>query len=203
MSRHQPIIGLAGGIGSGKSSVSKLMASMGGLVIDADAAARAALDEPAVQAELVAWWGPKILDAQGRVDRREVAARVFDNEKELRRLEELVHPIVAEKRRQAIAAARKNPDIRFIVLDVPLLFEVGVDDECDRVVFVEADRATRLERLKRARGWEESELDRREKRQMALDKKRSLADDIIVNNADEAECRSQVRRLIDRILQTT
>lgn len=179
------------------------MASMGGLVIDADAAARAALDEPAVQAELVAWWGPKILDAQGRVDRREVAARVFDNEKELRRLEELVHPIVAEKRRQAIAAARKNPDIRFIVLDVPLLFEVGVDDECDRVVFVEADRATRLERLKRARGWEESELDRREKRQMALDKKRSLADDIIVNNADEAECRSQVRRLIDRILQTT
>ena len=127
LSKHQPIIGLAGGIGSGKSTVSKLMATMGGLVIDADALAKAALDEPQVKAKLADWWGLGVLDAQGRVDRRVIAGRVFADEAELRRLENLVHPIVAERRRELVRAAQDNPDIRFMVLDVPLLFEVGLD----------------------------------------------------------------------------
>jgi dephospho-CoA kinase len=179
------------------------MAAMGGFVIDADSIARAALDRPEVQAELVRWWGPQVIDGSGKVDRKAVAARVFGHESELSRLEGLIHPIVSVRRAELAAQAQADPQVRFIVMDVPLLFEIGLDRECDRVVFVEADRATRLERLRRSRGWDESELIRREKRQMGLDRKKELADDILSNSADEAECRLQVRRLLDRILETT
>lgn len=197
---RKPIIGLAGGIGAGKSTVARAMVDMGGWVIDADATARQALTREDVRERIVSWWGSALLDAQGRVDRRALAERVFADEGERRRLEGLLHPIIAEERERLIAEAEADPQTRFIVLDAPLLFEVGLNKRCDHVVFVDADRRQRLQRVARERGWGADELERREKNQMPLDIKRQLADNVIVNDASEAACVEQVRDLLARIL---
>ena len=197
---RKPIIGLAGGIGSGKSTVAAMMAAMGGRVIDADALARDALQRPAVRRQLVEWWGQDILDQRGNVDRRRVADRVFDDPDQRRRLESFIHPLVAEERRRLVEQARYDPAVRFIVNDVPLLFEAGVDKECDHTVFIDASAQARLRRVEAGRGWGRGELERREKNQWPLDRKKNAADAIIDNDGDEAQCLGQVRSLLDRIL---
>jgi dephospho-CoA kinase len=197
----KPIIGVLGGIGSGKSTVARLMADrFGGMRIDADADAKAALDEPDVRDQLIAWWGASVLNEQGRIDRQAVASIVFDDEAERKRLESMVHPKVAEKREAKLAEAAGDPSVRFVVLDVPLLAEVGLSERCDALVFVEADWPTRLERVRQSRGWDEAELARREKNQMPLDRKRDLAHYVVRNDASEAECLAQVREVVSRIL---
>ena len=119
---------------------------------------------------------------------------------ELRRLEGLIHPLVEQERRETIGRAQRDPAVRAVVWDVPLLFEKQLDRQCDCVIFVHADRAVRLERLVRDRGWDENELDRREKKQMALDRKRRSAHYIIDNGSSEAACFAQVRDVFTRIL---
>lgn len=203
MSSNKPIIGLVGGIGSGKSSVAKVFAREGAQVFDADAMAKAALDRPDVQSMLIEWWGPDVIDADGRSDRRKIAERVFADEAERKRLESVVHPIVAAGRERMIAEARANPDVRAIVLDVPLLLEVGLAERCDRIVFVRVPRDLRLKRLIESRGWDEAELARREKNQWPLDKKLQFAHDILDNDVGEAERDAQVRHLLRRILEST
>lgn len=175
------------------------MARMGGYVIDADALARQALQRPEVREQLMGWWGPGVLDEQGRIDRRRIADRVFDDPEQRRRLESLIHPMVGEERRRLVEQAHADPGIKFIVQDVPLLFEVGLDKECDFTVFVDAAPETRLRRVEKARGWDRAELERREKNQWPLDRKRKAADAIIDNDGDEAKCLGQVRSLLDRI----
>jgi dephospho-CoA kinase len=198
--QSKPVIGLAGGIGSGKSAVARQMGSLGGFVIDADALAKQALQRAEVIEQLVAWWGEGMLDAEGQADRAKIAQRVFENPEERKRLEGLIHPLVAEQRAKLIQAAGADPAVRFIVLDVPLLFEVGLDRECDRVVFVEADEATRLKRVGEQRGWGPEELARRERNQMPLDRKRSQAHDMIRNDRSEGQSLAQVRELLARLL---
>ena len=200
LSKAKPIIGLAGGIGSGKSTVAAMMSRLGGYVIDADALARQALQQPQVRRQLEDWWGPGVLDEQGRVDRRKVADRVFDSPQERQKLESVIHPLVSRERQRLVVAAQKDPAVRFIVQDVPLLFEVGLDKECDYTVFVEASSGTRLRRVERTRGWDRAELERREKNQWPLERKKKAADAIIDNDGDEAQCLGQVRSLLDRIL---
>lgn len=200
LTNTKPIIGLAGGIGSGKSTVARLMGTMGGYVIDADALAREALGRPEIAERLVEWWGSEILDAEGRVDRRRVADRVFHDPAERQRLEQLIHPLVGEERDRRLNAARADPRVPFIVLDVPLLFEVGLDKACDYVFFIDADAEVRLRRVQQTRGWDRAELERREKNQASLDKKRDGSDGIITNNGDEAQCLAQIRSMLDRIL---
>ncbi|MDH3583642.1 MAG: dephospho-CoA kinase [Phycisphaerae bacterium] len=200
MPDSKPILGLAGGIGSGKSTVARLMGELGATVIDADRIAREALERPDVRDRLVEWWGPEILDEQGRADRRKIAAIVFEDVEQRQRLEALVHPIVAEERDGELERAQSDPGVRLIVLDVPLLFEVGLDRTCDRVVFVDVPAETRLARVAATRGWDRSQWQQREKNQWPLDRKRGLADDIITNDSTEAACLDQVRELLHRIL---
>lgn len=202
MNQRKPIVGLAGGIGAGKSTVARIMGELGGWVIDADALAREALNRPEVRDRLVGWWGRGILDAEGRADRRRIAARVFEDPAERRRLEDLIHPIVSAERDREIERAQADAEARFIVLDVPLLFEVGLEKRCDRIVFVDADEAVRLERVAE-RGWDAEELRRREKNQRPLDSKRRAAHNVIVNNGSEAECYRQVRRLLSDFLDAS
>lgn len=203
MSKTKPIIGLAGGIGSGKSMVARHLATLGAAVFDADAAAQAALDQPDVMRQLTSWWGEAVLDDAGRVNRREVARRVFDDPVERKRLEGLIHPIVAQRRDAMIRQAVDDAAVKAIVLDVPLLYEVGLDAMCDSVIFVDADRAVRLQRVQAARGWDEAELARREKNQWPLDNKRRQAHDVIVNDGSETDCFVQVRAAFQRILESS
>ncbi len=189
-----PVIGLVGGIGSGKSAAAGAFEKLGCVVSDSDRAVREVLLRPEVRDELVGWWGEGILDDQRRVDRRKVADLVFREPFERRRLEALVHPLVRQSREELIARARAS-GAAGVIVDAPLLFEAGVDAECDAVVFVEAPRSVRLGRV-RSRGWDEAELDRREKAQMPLDEKRRRSDHVLLNEGTLEELESRVAKVL-------
>jgi dephospho-CoA kinase len=185
------VVGLIGGIGAGKSAVARALADRGALVLDSDADAKLALDRPDVRATLEQWWGSDVISADGRIDRRAVAAIVFNAPEERRRLEAIIHPILKADRAKAVAAARAR-GVEVVVIDAPLLLEAGVDRECDAVLFVDAPREIRLARVKATRGWDEAELSRREAAQLPLAEKRARANSVIVNDGDQAALTARV-----------
>jgi dephospho-CoA kinase len=200
----KPIIGLAGGIGSGKSYVARLFAELGCLVIDSDAQVRAAYNDLRVKTALREWWGDTAFDSQGNVDRRFIGRRVFSDPGERERLERLLHPLVNEARQAEMEAAAGDPQVVAYVWDTPLLFEAGLYRACDAIVFVDAPPEVRAARVKAARGWEETELLRRQNLQWGLDKKREMSDHRITNAADRGgDVRDQVRATLSRILAGT
>lgn len=185
--RGAVIIGLLGGIASGKSRIAALLVERGAQTIDADALAHGELERPEVREAVAAAFGPEVLDAGGAVDRRALAARVFDDPAALAKLEAIVHPGVIA----AIGRALEATDAPAIVLDVPLLAESGLAALCDELIFVDASRETRVARA-RARGWSEAELARREARQRPLEEKRAAATAVINNDGDLERTRRQV-----------
>ena len=187
------VIGIAGGIGSGKSAVASAFAALGALVVDSDVQARAALEQPQVKAQLIEWWGTGVLRADGSVDRGAIADIVFKDEAERRRLEGLIHPMVRSQREVLIREAAAT-GARLAVIDAPLLFEAGVDRECDAVVFVDAPREMRLQRVAE-RGWSEAEFSRREASQMPLEEKRRRSRYTISNAGGLEDLEEQVRRV--------
>lgn len=196
----KPVIGIAGGIGSGKSFVAKLFAEAGCAVIDSDAQVRASYQDPAVKRALREWWGEAVFKPDGEINRSEIARRVFTDEAERRRLEELIHPMVAAARDRQMAAAAEDPQVVAYVWDTPLLFETGLDERCDAVVFVDAPNDQRLRRVAQTRGWDEAELLRRQKLQWPLDRKGQISDYVLTNTADADYARGQVREVLSRIL---
>jgi dephospho-CoA kinase len=196
----KPIIGIAGGIGSGKSFIARIFGELGCLVLSADDQVRTVYADPAVRETLKQWWGPGVINGDGQVDRHAVAQHVFEKPDERRRLEALIHPKVAAMRDAAMAAAAADAQVLAFVWDIPLLFEVGLNTRCDAVVFVDAPRAERLKRVRATRGWDEAELCRRENLQLGLDNKRGMSNDIIQNTADVGFARKQVQEILSRIL---
>lgn len=196
---NPPVIGIAGGIGAGKSSVARILGELGCIVSESDVLARAALRDPAVRNELVQWWGKEILDDDGQVDRSRVAQIVFADPAQRKRLESLTHPWIEQRRLQHFQHSPQ--DAPAFVIDAPLLFEAGLDRECDAVIFVDARRAVRLSRVKKERGWEDQELAKREQSQMALDEKRRRADYVVHNNGDWSELHEQVRGILNHIVE--
>jgi dephospho-CoA kinase len=196
--RRLPVIGLSGGIGAGKSAVARAFERLGCFVIDSDARAKAALDRADVRETLVQWWGDAVLASDGRIDRSRIAAIIFADPEQRRKLEQLVHPIVREDRaamiRQALAAGA-----RAVIVDAPLLFEAGVDAECDTVVFVDTPREQRLERLRQTRNWDEAELARREASQLPVDEKRRRSKHVVENSGKLGGIDSQVARILAAI----
>lgn len=195
-----PVLGLAGGIGTGKSTVARILAEEGCVVADSDDLARHAYNDPEIRRQLFEWWGDRIRDCRGchaepdslppPVDRRAIAAIVFEQPAERARLESLIHPWIARHRDTLFASAPAGT--RALVIDAPLLFETGLDKHCDRVIFVDSSDESRLSRVRAARGWDVGELGRREAAQWPLDRKRSLADHVIRNDGDPAGLRAQV-----------
>ncbi len=200
MSRSKPIIGLCGGIGSGKSSVAHEFERLGALVIDSDRLNHAVLATPEVAAELRSWWGDEVIGPDGRPNRAALAARVFSDASARGRLERLVHPLIAARRAAMILRGAKDPAVRAIILDSPLLFESNLDRLCDWTVFVEASESRRLERLRSTRGWDERELRRREQTQLPPAEKRARCDYVIDNEGSCEELRPQVVRVFENIV---
>jgi dephospho-CoA kinase len=190
------VIGLLGGIAAGKSTVAAAFAAHGLCHVDADRHSRAAVEDPALQAELRAAFGAEILDAGGRLDRARLAARVFADAAARRRLEAITHPPI----RKAITAELDAALARgqSVLLDAPLLLEGGLIDRCDVVVFVHADPASRAVRA-RARGWTDAELERREAAQAPLPQKRARAAFAIDNDGPLDATRRQVDDLLRRL----
>jgi dephospho-CoA kinase len=195
-----PVIGLVGGIGSGKSLVGSMLADLGCLVCHSDELARSALADPAVRDELVRWWGREVLDPSGAVDRRAVAGKVFADPAERKRLEALLHPRIESARRRTFAAA--PPGTRALVIDAPLLLEVGLDRECDAIIYIDSLRVDRLRRLAETRGWDSAELERRESAQWPLDRKRAAAHHVLVNAGNQPALRSEVQKALEAAERT-
>ena len=200
MFADKPIIGLTGGIGSGKSFVAKLFGEEGCLIINSDDLVRQAYKDTIVKSEIKKWWGKLMFDPTGEIDRSAVARKVFQYPSERQKLEALLHPIVDRNREKMMRMAAENPDIKAFVWDTPLLFETHLHDRCDTVVFVDAPLGVRLQRVSANRGWDEAELDRRENLQIPLDKKKEIADYVVVNTADAEFARGQVREVLSQVL---
>jgi dephospho-CoA kinase len=201
MHAGKPIIGIVGGIGSGKSHVARIFGSMGCHVIDSDQQARLAFERDEVKQALRSWWGDRVLDETGKVSRSAVAKIVFADPQQRARLEALIHPIVARLRDEEMNRLAGDPAIKAFVWDTPLLIEAGLHRQCDAVVFVDAPDDARRRRVMASRGWSEEEWARREKSQLPLDKKRQMANDMVRNTAGAGqEVRDQVREVLSRIL---
>ncbi len=198
--RPKPVIGIAGGIGSGKSSVARQFGQMGCVVVDADALAHEVLQMPEVKAALRAWLGEEVFAPDGAVNRKAVAKRVFVGPEQIGRLNALIHPRVGAERERLTAAALVDGAVAAVVWDIPLLFEIGLDKACDAVVFVRTDAKQRLRRLQETRGWGPEEVQRREKLQIPLDKKELIADYCIDNSGNEAHTLAQVRVVLSQLL---
>ena len=196
----KPVIGLSGGIGSGKSAVGRILQEFGAGLIDSDRLGHQALLEPDVVRMLHDWWGPDVIDREGRVDRAAVGKIVFADSVQKKRLEELLHPRIARGRQELKEEFNTDARVRIIVIDAPLLHEAGVDAECDCIIFVDADRSVRERRVQEQRRWTAEELDRRENLQISLDMKRRRADHIVSNNSSLSALRGQVEHLVKRIL---
>ncbi len=210
--RHKPVIGLCGGIASGKSLVADMLEAMGAFVIDSDALAHEALADPPVIETFCSWWGEEILvsadcspgDAphgERRIDRSKMADVIFSSTVEKNRMEAFLYPRLEARRIELTARCQADPGIRAVVLNSPLLYEVGLEKECDTVWFIDCDRGVRVQRVKDHRGWTEAELDRREKLQKPLDEKKKAADDILDNNSGIDVLRSQVKAAFQRLLK--
>ncbi len=188
---EKPVIGLTGGICSGKSTVAAELAELGCAVIDADAVGHELLEDPEVRDELVRRLGEGILSAEGRPDRERIARIVFDSPEALARLNAVMHPRMRDRMARRIDQLRRAGGCPAVVLDAALLLETDWHELCDTIVFVDAPPAQRLQRAK-ARGWDADELQRRENSQKPLDTKATSADHVIDNSSSLSYLREQV-----------
>jgi dephospho-CoA kinase len=197
--RPKPVIGLTGGIGSGKSFIAQLFQSQGCAVIDSDRLSHDILQSPAVKAEIRAWLGPAPFNADGSVNRKSLAGLVFQNVEKTSRLNSLIHPRVAQAREALMENYLADPGILAVIWDSPLLIEAGLNRDCDMVIFVKVPSDIRLERISGSRGWSAEELAKREKLQIPLDNKAQLADYCLDNSGDEASSLRQVQRVLSQL----
>ncbi|HID76486.1 MAG TPA: dephospho-CoA kinase [Planctomycetaceae bacterium] len=190
------LIGLLGGVASGKSLVARELARLGAGLLDADRAGHEALGVERVKQAVRKHWGPGVFGADGEIDRARLSRIVFaappDGPRERRYLEQITHPEIGRiLHRQAGEMASLG--VAVAVLDAPLLIEAGWDHCCDTLVFVDAPRELRLTRA-RKRGWSEEEFAAREEAQESLDVKRKRAHLILDNSGSVEQVRAQVER---------
>jgi dephospho-CoA kinase len=175
-------VGLTGNIAAGKSAVADVWRSMGATVVDADELSRRAV-EPGTPAHdaIAREWGPWVLEEGGALDRAALRQIVFADPDARARLESIVHPAVAALRDEHFRQAQARGE-KIVVADIPLLFEVGMADEFDVVVLVDAPEEVRLARIVADRGLDEDEARRMIAAQMPSELKRARAD-VVIRNA--------------------
>jgi dephospho-CoA kinase len=190
------LVGLTGGVATGKTTVAKMFKRHGAVVVDADVLARQVVepDKPAWR-EIVRTFGPHILNADRTLNRHALGQLVFGNRAKLRRLEHIIHPRVARLQAKLTrAAAKKNPKA-VAIYDVPLLFEAGVDKRMDKIIVVTADETTQIRRLRNRSYLSRAQALCRINSQMPIGKKIKLADYLIDGTLPLSQVRKQVGQL--------
>lgn len=190
------LVGLTGGVATGKTTVAAMFRRYGAVIIDADALAREVVKpgKPAWR-EIVRAFGERVLNPDRTLSRQALGRIVFRNPTKLRRLERIIHPRVArEQARLTRQAVRTNPRA-VVVYDVPLLFEAGLDTRVDKIIVVTTDRDRQIARLKQRNGLTRAEALRRIKSQMPLAHKRGRADYVLDGTLPRKTLARAVRRL--------
>ncbi len=197
------VLGLVGGVASGKSLVASKLAELGAEVLDADQMAHQVLDEPEVIQQAVNRWGESILNNEGGLSRLALAQRVFGGPEatpERDFLESLIHPRVRQRIHQRLAELRASEAVPVVVLDIPLLLEGGYDAVCDAIWMIDTPDEVRREQAQR-RGMSVSQWQSREESQAPLTLKRSQAHEIIQNHGDGCPLRPSVDSLWQSLVQ--
>ncbi len=197
------LVGLTGGIATGKSTVAKMFKQCGAVIIDADRLAREVVEpaRPAWRA-IVKTFGRTVLNSNRTVNRHALGYIVFRNRAKLRQLERIIHPRVAQLQAQLTRqAARKNPKA-VVVYDVPLLFEIGADKRVDRIIVVTADEATQLTRLRIRNGLSRAAALQRIRNQMLLSNKVRRADYVLDGTMPLSTLRHHVNNLYTNLQYT-
>ena len=185
-------------MGSGKSLVASEFEKHGARALSGDQFGHEALHRPDVKEKVVERWGAEILDAEGEVNRRKLGAIVFADPEERKKLEGLVFPWITRRIGEEIARAIADPSVKFVVLDAAVMLEAGWAESCDRIVFVDAPREQRLQRLAGQRGWNAQEVDKREKSQWPLTEKLKRADWTLDNSGTTEKLGHQVQELLKK-----
>ena len=185
-------LGLSGGIGSGKSTVAKILSELGAVVIDADAIAKEVLEPGQVGYESVVHaFGESVLDTTGNIDRKQLAAAVFQDTSQLAQLEAIVHPAVSARVTQIRESLPANS---IVVYDTPLLVEKQLQDQFDKVMIVIADVDVRRSRLV-GRGLDTSDIAARIANQVTDEQRMAIADFVVTNNGSLQELREHVTQV--------
>lgn len=189
-------LGLSGGIGSGKSTVAKILSNLGAVVIDADVIAREVLEpNQAGYQKAIEVFGESILDSDLRIDRKRLAELVFQDSDELAKLEAIVHPAVIAR----VAQIRHSlPESTVVVYDTPLLFEKNLQGQFDKVLIVVTDSEHRKARLIE-RGLEIRDIEARIANQATDSQRRTVADFVIENNGSPEQLHDQVTKVWQQI----
>lgn len=193
MNPKPAIIGITGGISSGKSTVSRMLASLGAEIVDADEMCHRLILVNKAKNKIIERFGDTVQDIYGKIDRSRLAEIVFQDKTCLDDLCNILHPIVIEQIRSKIAEIEKRGRRRAIVIDAALLEESGLSLMCDFMIFVNTVSDHRVIRSKISRHWHDGELEKRERFQMSLEDKRKKADYVIDNNFTEENTFRQIK----------
>lgn len=190
-------VGLTGGVASGKSTVSVILAELGAVVVDADLLAREVV-APGTDGlrEIVAEFGPEVLTQTGEMDRAKVGALVFDDEGARRRLEAIIHPRVRARGAQLEAEAG---DEAVVVHDIPLLAETGQAGDFDAAIVVDVPVETQIERMVNQRGMSRDEAQARVRAQATREQRRAIATYLIDNTATIEDLRDRVTEVFTEL----
>jgi dephospho-CoA kinase len=199
--KRKPIIGILGGIGSGKSTVAAEFGKLGCVVIDADSIAHRLLNEPGIREQIVEFFGGGVLGIDSKVDHCKLARAAFTDAEKIEKLNSIIHPKVLAEVEKKIEEIQKKSESKAIVIDMPLLAEVGWDKRCDELIFVECDEKKRLKRAEKSGFLGPDELKKRENFQISLDTKAAIAENTIDNNSGLSELSRQVAEIFPEIVR--
>ncbi|MFW8574894.1 dephospho-CoA kinase [Corynebacterium pseudodiphtheriticum] len=197
------IMGLTGGIGSGKSTVARILQEHGFPIVDADLIAREIVEpgQPAL-AELAKEFGEDILNADGSLDRGLLASRAFTNKGTTQRLNNITHPRINQRTQELFDEAREN-GAEAVIYDMPLLIDKGLHKDMDATIVVHAAEHVRLERLTTKRGLDVDDVRRRINAQIDDETRKQHADILLDNNGTEEDLTQQIAQAVDKIKQLT
>lgn len=195
LNKGKIIIGLTGGIGSGKSTIAKIFKSLGAKrVINADKIGYYALTNKAIKKRVVNRFGKLVIDKSGRINRKHLGNICFQSKSNIDKLNKAVHPFIRNEIKKLIWKSPKG----IIILDAALIIEKGLDKICDYLVFIDTPFNKRIKRIKK-RNWSVNEIKRRQKFQIPVKTKRKLSDFIVYNNKKLDATHNQVKNILNLI----
>lgn len=192
------VIGLTGGIGSGKTLATDHFEQLGVTVVDADKVARLVVEpgQPALR-EIAAAFGPGVITPDGKLDRAALRRLVFADPEQRRRLEHITHPRIAEEIRRQLAASTSP----YTILVSPLLFESGQHRFAQRTLLIDAHEALQRQRAAQRDNVEEKQIEAIMAAQMSREERKAWADDVLLNDGDIAHLHAMVEKLHQRYLE--